>query len=345
MKTTTKILSIAIISALVITWTASTYAMWNGNGQWNWQGQWMGKNQWLKQWHSIKKHSPNEMLKDIAISDLSLQETQDLYYQYNEEKVARDLYNHFYSLYGTQTFANIASSEQEHMDSVKTLLDRYLLQAPTTYGELQSTFDSLKSEWSKWLKNALEVWIKIETLDINDIVDTIKTTDNDDLKIIFTNIWGASYNHMRWFLKALNSNNFTTDIDYSKYLTQELVNSTWSLKYLLSDKLTAEWIVLPIQVNSTNMKENCTNKQYNTKENSTNEESNKKAREWYKSQINKKYWNSIKNFDNTKLQTIDWKIDLAIEKVENSNTLTGSVKQDTLNLYYALKDYLSWLFR
>lgn len=34
-------------------------------------------------------------------------------------------------------------------------------------------------------------------LDIEDIAKAIKTSDNDDLKLIFTNIGGASYNHLR----------------------------------------------------------------------------------------------------------------------------------------------------
>ncbi|MDP2090936.1 MAG: DUF2202 domain-containing protein [Candidatus Gracilibacteria bacterium] len=340
MKTTTKILSmfIAIVLFIIFTTNTNTYAMGNGNGQGKGQGQGqgngMGQNYGGKQGSSIKTHSPVDMLKDIAISDLSLQETQDLYYQYSEEMLARDLYNHFYGIYGTQTFLNIANSEQQHMDAVKSLLDRYSLEYPSSYGELQSNYDSLKAEGEKGLKEALEVGVKIEILDINDIVDTIKSTDNDDLKVVFTNIGGASYNHMRGFLKALKSNNFTTEIDYSKYLNLQQVDSTGTLKYLLSEKLTAEGITLPDQVSSANIKANC-----------ANEVSNTKAREGYKSQIDKKYGKGLKKYDNSKLQTIDLKIDAEIEKIETTNTITGSVKQETLNLYYALKDYIGLLFR
>jgi hypothetical protein len=45
--------------------------------------------------------------------------------------VARDAYTYFYSLYGTQTFQNIANAESEHMAAVKVLLDRYSLPTPT----------------------------------------------------------------------------------------------------------------------------------------------------------------------------------------------------------------------
>lgn len=86
------------------------------------------------------------MLATIPTSTLSEEEKQELLYGYSEEMVARDAYNYFYSLYGTEVFKRIADSEQQHMNAVKTLLDRYSLTAPTGYGELQSTFDALKLE-------------------------------------------------------------------------------------------------------------------------------------------------------------------------------------------------------
>jgi len=59
--------------------------------------------------------------------------------------VARDAYNYLYELYGEEVFNKIASSEQQHMDAVKVLLDRYNIEVPTGYGDLQSTFDELKA--------------------------------------------------------------------------------------------------------------------------------------------------------------------------------------------------------
>ena len=85
-------------------------------------------------------------LSGITLSPLSEQEKLDLAYQYSEELVARDAYTYFYSLYGVDVFKNIADSEAAHMASVKTLLDRYGLPTPITYGELQDEFDTLKAE-------------------------------------------------------------------------------------------------------------------------------------------------------------------------------------------------------
>lgn len=249
MKNSTKIVASILATAIITTWIISTYAVWNWQGQGQWKkienslhgkGQWQHKCQW--QWsgkNSQMKHAwnPWNMIKDIPLSNLSEQEKLDLAYQYSEEKVAYDTYTYFYSLYQVQNFKNIAESEAEHMTAVKVLLDRYSLPIPTTYGELQSTFDTLKVEWEKSLQSAFEVGLKIEMLDINDIVDTIKTTDNDDLKIVLTNIWWASYNHMRWFLQWLSNAGLSTSIDYSSYITTADLDKKWTLKTKLAEKL------------------------------------------------------------------------------------------------------------
>jgi hypothetical protein len=128
------------------------------------------------------------MIVNIPASDLSDKEEEILYYGYSEEMLARDVYNYLYELYNEDVFKKIADSEQKHMDAVEVLFDRYELQLPTGYGDLQSTFDALKSEGEQGLKEALEVGLKIEILDIEDIDDAILNTDNDDFKIVFTNI-------------------------------------------------------------------------------------------------------------------------------------------------------------
>jgi hypothetical protein len=74
----------------------------------------------------------------------------------------------------------------------------------------------------------------------------MRNVDNNDILAVYSNIWWASYNHMRWFLKALDNNWFTTGIDYSDYLTEEEANSKWwALKTKLSKILEDEWVDLP----------------------------------------------------------------------------------------------------
>jgi hypothetical protein len=67
---------------------------------------------------------------DIPASDLSPEETAALLFMREEEKLARDVYNTLYEIWGQPTFTNIAASEQTHMDEVKLLLERYSLADP-----------------------------------------------------------------------------------------------------------------------------------------------------------------------------------------------------------------------
>lgn len=194
-------------------------------------------------------------IADVAASPLSEDEKRLISYQYSEEMLARDAYAHFFKLYGDRTFQNIAESEQKHMDAVKTLLDRYSLPVPTGYGELQSTFDSLKAEGEKGKKEALEVGLKIEMLDIEDMVKAVKATDNDDVKIVFANIGGASYNHLRAFSRALSSNGFSTSVDVSKYLSASELQSRGTLKGKLFDRLANEGVEIP--AGTSDMMEGC----------------------------------------------------------------------------------------
>jgi hypothetical protein len=87
-------------------------------------------------------------------------------------------------------------------------------------------------------------------LDIKDIADTIKTTDNADLKLVFSNIGGASYNHLRSFARQIGAKGFTTSIDYSAYLTAAEVASKGSLKGKLADRLAKDGIAVPASPSS-----------------------------------------------------------------------------------------------
>lgn len=300
--------------------TSLTFAMYghSSNGQWN--------RSMKNLWEGQIQHNPDSFISNIEKSDLSSSEEQSLYYQYSEEKLAHDIYTYFYELYWTQVFSNIASSESKHMEAVKVLLDRYDLEIPTTYWELQDTYDALKAEWEKLLQSALEVWVTIEMLDIEDIVDTIKETDNDDIKLVFTNIGWASYNHLRWFLNTLSMNNLETDIDFSYYLTQDQLNTKWSIKYLLVDRLESEWVSIP-EIN---------NKSQNTRYTNSNNSLFSK----YKLSLKSKYGTKIDNLNTDKLNLLSEKIDALVLKI-NSWNYSSSVKQKYISMLDALSDLVT----
>jgi len=351
MKKTNILLAVATITSLVI-WLNYSYAMnWNGMWNWNWQHMW---NWSMQNSQSKSAHNPSDLLVWVETQELSEAEKEMLYYGYSEESLAHDMYMYFYELYGVQTFKNIADSEAEHKTAVKSLLDRYGLEVPTWYGELSDEFDALKAEGSISLLKALEVWVKIEMLDIEDIAETIKTTDNTDFKIIFTNIGWASYNHLRWFLSAINNNGLTTTIDYSEYLTSLEVNTKWgTLKYKMAEKLESEWVTLPLQASSNSIKENCAKEEANQNQwqsqwngqwmwknnwvNWANNSNFNSLKNKYKNTIETKYSKTLSKMNNAELTNLVSKIDLLSKEIQTKN-YTTSTKQNYNAILSVLRD-------
>lgn len=330
---TTQIRFVGITTVALLATTLSIYsasaAMWNGIG--HGQGMWRNSSAW----NTMRMtHNDTLALSWVTLSPLTEQEKLDLAYQYSEEMVARDAYTYFYSLYKIPTFQNIAASEQEHMDSVKTLLERYSLPIPTGYGELENTFATLKAEWEKWAKEALEVWLKIEMLDIKDIVETIKATDNADIKIVLTNIWWASYNHMRGFLQWLSNNGYTTTIDTSSYLTPSDLTTRWNLKSKLSEKLASEWVSLPTQASVTNIQAQ-----------NLKDENTLKIKQGYQQNIEKTYGKKMWKMNNTQLSRYSGNIDKTLNRVKNSTTLSPEKKEQKVLWYTTMKEYIGSFFQ
>ena len=401
MKTNKMIAAWLAATAIMTLSFGYTFAMWGENwmGNWGWKGkllqyvtdeekaeiQKMDKEkrqtymEKLKEKYNItdndkrwkywkmwgESHRMWNMISDIPSSDLNDIEKELLSYWYSEELLARDVYKYLADLYPEQeVFSKISWAEQKHADAVKVLLDRYDLDVPTGYGDLQSTYDALISEWSKSLKDALEVGLKIEVLDINDIEKSISETDNDDFKIVFTNIWGASYNHMRGFLKAFESNGLIPSTDISDFLSSEDLDVKWPLKYKLAERLESKWIELPVQVSSETMKSkwskwnnhweriervnhwkrwerlnhdrkwfmNNSNWKMNNNWNNNSALINK-----YKNAYEVKYGSLIKKMNNSQLETFIGKVDVIIEKVNTWN-YSPIIKDKYNSMLIALKE-------
>jgi hypothetical protein len=142
-------------------------------------------------------------LTAIPSSDLTTEEVAGLLFMREEEKLARDVYNQMYALWGLRVFQNIASSEQNHMDQVKLLMDRYGLASPAldpgqfSDPKLQALYDQLITQGSVSLEEALKVGSLIEQTDINDLQTRLAQTDNADIQFVYNNLLNASNNHLR----------------------------------------------------------------------------------------------------------------------------------------------------
>lgn len=141
---------------------------------------------------------------------LTAVDSANLVFLKQEEKMARDVYQVLHAKWGHPTFANIAVSEQRHMDSVTALLQRYGIKDPApaapgvfTIPELQALYDQLVAEGSKSLQDALEVGVLIEETDIDDIQRMLDTTRERPIRRVLTNLQNGSYNHLEAFTRSL----------------------------------------------------------------------------------------------------------------------------------------------
>ncbi len=156
-------------------------------------------------------------------------ETAGLLYMFQEEKMARDVYDALYVLWGQPTFQNIALSEQVHLDAFKTLLVRYGIPDPGTAAgiftdpTLQTLYTDLMATGSLSLMDALKVGATIEEVDITDLQSRLTQTTNADIQMVYNNLMRGSYSHLRSFVTVLKR--LTDEVYHPKYLSADLYQS------------------------------------------------------------------------------------------------------------------------
>lgn len=144
-------------------------------------------------------------------ANISLTDEESLLYIIEEEKLARDVYEHLYSLWGSNQFNNIKSSEQTHMNTVAQLLVdnniSYTLLAPGMFNntDLQTLYNQLITQGSISLMEAFKVGMTIEDVDIYDLQIRIAETSNQAIIDAYNFLICGSKNHMRAFYNGLNN--------------------------------------------------------------------------------------------------------------------------------------------
>ena len=163
-----------------------------------------------------KKHNEesNEREKKVESPQPTLTDAQKtaLTFMVEEEKVARDVYNHLAEKWGERVFSKIFKSEQKHMDAIEKLLKRYELTVPSTMDEegifmdekLQSMYDTLIEQGDQSLKDALNVAVEIEETDINDLETILEDELPADMERVYNHLLRGSYNHLRAFNRQLS---------------------------------------------------------------------------------------------------------------------------------------------
>jgi hypothetical protein len=169
--------------------------------------------------------------RGTAAVPLTDDEKKDLLFMREEEKLARDVYLTLHDTWGLPVFANIATSEQRHMDSVLGLLNMFKLPDPAAgklVGEftdpgLQELYNTLIERGSQSALEALQVGGYIEETDIVDLTAAMETARLSNIDRVYANLLSGSYNHLRAFAKQISS---LTGAPYvAQVVEQEVVDS------------------------------------------------------------------------------------------------------------------------
>jgi len=157
-------------------------------------------------------------------------EATNLAFMREEEKLARDVYLYLFDVWGQWVFENISAGEQQHMDAVKNLLDKYNLADPAagnregmfTNLQLQALYDSLTQKGNASKLDALVVGATIEDMDIYDLQEILSETDKPDIIKVCDNLMKGSRNHLRAFVGQIE---LLGETYAPQYLTQEEVDA------------------------------------------------------------------------------------------------------------------------
>lgn len=171
----------------------------------------------------------NDNVNTDTVVTLTQNEINDLKFLREEEKLARDVYTYSYNKYKLAIFNSISQSEQTHMNSVLSLLNKYGIPDPSSVQmgifvnqDLQVLYNNLISQSNISLIEALKVGATIEDLDINDIDDFIINTSKSDLLTVYNNLTCGSKNHIRSFTTELSNN----EVSYEpQFISLEEYNS------------------------------------------------------------------------------------------------------------------------
>lgn len=148
-----------------------------------------------------------------AGAPLETAEQEDLLYLYEEEKMARNLYQQLGEQFQTvPVFKNITNSEDRHTARVASMLSRYSIDysalAANPAGQFSNTriqekFNELITLGLTDNAEALRVGAMVEEADIADLKEAITATTHEDLRCVFTNLRNASINHLQAFVRNL----------------------------------------------------------------------------------------------------------------------------------------------
>lgn len=177
---------------------------------------------------------------NTALLSIDAKTVETLRNAYSEELLAEAIYRDIVATYPSlASIANIVNSEEQHSTQVGRLLTARGLEVPTDFGVYTDTYTTLKAMVDSSLTGAIEVGVMVEVGDIDHLLAEYQTTSEADIRRVFENIGGGSFNHLRAFLRFAETENYTPKTEYSQYINSSDLSTTWSMKYKMTELLTA----------------------------------------------------------------------------------------------------------
>jgi len=147
-----------------------------------------------------------------TVPQMNSEQKDMLFFIYQEEKVARDVYLTLGNIYTDEnTFASIQVSEQRHMDSARSLCEKYGVDTSEVDEDavgsfvlpvLQELYDTCVGQGEESLLDALKVGELIEITDIDDLEDASVGMPADVVNV-FGNLKEGSLSHLDAFRVAI----------------------------------------------------------------------------------------------------------------------------------------------
>lgn len=142
-----------------------------------------------------------------AATTLTLDQKKQLQYLVEEEKLARDVYNYFATNVTSQKFANIAKSEQTHMNYIANLLKSYKVYNPAATtkpgvfknADLQNLYNTLIASGKTSVSAAFAAGVTIEETDIADLQKDMNSKMPSDVQAALESLLRGSQNHLAAF--------------------------------------------------------------------------------------------------------------------------------------------------
>jgi hypothetical protein len=173
-----------------------------------------------------------ETAEELGELQLSAAEREGLLLMREEEKLARDVYLALAEHWNVPIFSNIARSESAHMEAVARLLNIYGIDDPVgndvpgefANPELAALYTKMLAEGKTSVTAALQIGAAVEDLDIKDLQELLRQTDEQQIIFVYENLLRGSESHIRAFTSLLAQQGIRYEAQYtdSEYLADLL---------------------------------------------------------------------------------------------------------------------------